>query len=125
MASAVVVTVIAVAMAAVATFLSLYNDLVYNSQAEFERGGGLITVAKSDGVAVFDDMSLRLIEAINARVSSLDAIAGTMYSDLSVLLDGEQTGLKIEFVTDRYFPDIRPRLLLGQPFRAGEDVKLH
>lgn len=118
-ASAVAVSVIAVAMAAVATFLSLYNDLVFDSQSEFEHGGELITVAMSDGV-VFDEISLRLINEINAQVSSLNSIAGSMLRDQAVVLHDDQTQLKIEFVTDRYFTDIRPRLLLGRPFGAQD-----
>jgi len=113
--SAVAVAVIAVAMGAVATFLSLYNDLMYGSQSEFEGGGEIITVAMSDGV-MFDEISLRLIDTIDAEVHALDSVAGSMYREQPVLLEGEQTQLKIEFVTDRYFPDFRPRLLLGLPF---------
>lgn len=118
-ASAIAVLVIAVAMAAVATFLSLYNDLRFNSQSEFERGADIITVAMSDGV-VFDEISLRLVDAINTEVDSLSTLAGSMYWDQTVVLDGEQTQLKIEFVTDRYFPDFRKRILLGRPLNAQD-----
>src|SRR5690606_10078259 len=118
-ASAIAVAVIAVAIGALATFLSLYSDLMHSSRSEFAGGGEIVTVAMSDGV-VFDEISLRLIDAIDAEVTSLDTVAGSMYRDQSVVLEGEQTQLKIEFVTDRYFPGFSPRLFLGRPLSAED-----
>jgi len=107
-------TVIAVAMAAVATFLSLYNDLVYSPRSECERGGELITVAKSDGVVVFDDISARLIDAINHRVSSLDAIAGTMYRDQAVALGTLLAFALVVWLRSEFFgPAVSPGAVAG------------
>lgn len=123
MASGIAIVVMAVAMAAVATFLSLYNDLVYSSQSEFDtRGGEIITVAISNGDE-FDEISLRILDAINTEVDSLDMVAGSMYQDQTVAIAGEQSQLKIEFVTDLYFPGLSPRLHLGRPFSAQDHAE--
>ena len=104
-----------VAMAFVSAFLSLYVDLILRPHQGFERGGRIVSLNQTDGVAHLG-ISLTLIEQINNEVGALDGMAGIARSfpALSAGLDGEP--VSIAPVTREFFSRIRPRLVLGRGF---------
>jgi putative ABC transport system permease protein len=111
LASGLAVVVLAVAMAFVSSFLSLYIDIVYKPHPGFEDSGRLVTIGQNDG-RVLSSTSLNLLNRINDEVVSLSAVAGFLTLNEQIGPDHEQH--PIELVTDRFFSDIRPRIELGR-----------
>ncbi len=117
-ASAIVVVALAVAMAFVSAFLSMWSDLSLKPSAAFERGGDLVTIGQSGGYAVADSSSpltLDVVEGINETVSSLQFAAGVATFPQLLLLDDRTESIRAEAVT-RHFGDLAPRLALGRRF---------
>lgn len=109
------VAVLAASLAAVAAFLALWSDLALRPRAGFDRAGELVTVMQTDGER-FTSLSYGLIEAVNEESTTIEAMAGVFTTQQFVDRDGERTPVMTELVTERYFPDIRPRVQLGRPF---------
>jgi predicted permease len=117
-ASLMVVAVLAVGMAFVAAFLSLYSDLILRPEPGFERGGGrIVSVGWSDGRNA-GGLPLDLIDRIAEETTTLQHLAGVMPQQFLIGTDGEQ-GFG-ELVTRDFFPGMRPRLALGRGFSEEE-----
>jgi predicted permease len=116
-ASAIAVIALAVSMAFVSAFLSLWNDLALKPPAGFESGQ-LVTIGQSGGYQAVDGsapLTLSLVEGINETVGALDFAAGiTMFPQL-LQLDTAVVPIQAEAVT-RHFSDLEPRLRLGRRF---------
>lgn len=116
-ASALAVVVLAVAMAFVSSFLSLYIDIVYKPHPGFEDSSRLITLGQSNGNN-FNGTSLNLLNRINDEVGSLSAAAGFYTAAERIGDEGEQR--PIELVTDKFFSGLRPRIELGRGLDAQD-----
>lgn len=116
-ASGLAVVVLAVAMAFVSSFLSLYIDIVYKPHPGFEESGRLVTLGQSNRNNL-DGASLNLLNRINDEVGSLSAAAGFFSTQEQIGDDGERH--PVELVTDRFFSDIRPRIELGRGLDAQD-----
>ena len=117
-ASAIAVVALAVAMAFVSAFLSMWSDLSLKPAEAFERGGELVTIGQSGGYAVADSSSpltLDVVEGINETVSSLQFAAGVAAFPQLLRWDDETEPIQAEAVT-RHFGDLAPRLALGRRF---------
>lgn len=110
-ASGLAVVVLAIALAFVSSFLSLYIDLVYQPHPGFEDSRDLVTVGQNDGRFI-GQMPGVLVDRINDEITSLSAIAGFQTTNQQVGTDRERR--VVEFVTKRFFSDIRPKLELGR-----------
>jgi hypothetical protein len=73
--TATAVAVLAVAMALVGAFLSLYVDLVLHPHPGFQQSSRLVTIKQNDGARVWD-VPGNLIERMAGEMVSLDAVAG-------------------------------------------------
>jgi putative ABC transport system permease protein len=111
--SAIAVVGLAIAIAFVGAFLSLYAGLAIKPHPGFESSNRLVTIGQTDGTD-FGNISYRLIERIDAEVTSLEAMTGFMSIPLALSTDGEVHD--VELVTRRFFSAIRPRLVLGRGF---------
>lgn len=107
------VLVLAVAIAFVTAFLSLYVDQVAPTYPGFEQGGRIVTLAESDG-----RLSHALIERISSEASSLEAVAG--FQSRILPIGPEAQSGSAELVTKGFFGGLRPRLALGRGFDATE-----
>ncbi len=118
-ASLIAVAVFATALATVAAFLALWSDLALKPLPGFERSNDLVTVRQTDGQrSTF--LSYALIEAINADATTVGSMAGVFPIQQHVDRDGERTEIPTELVTERYFPEVRPRVQLGRPFDEAD-----
>lgn len=116
-ASLLAVVVLAVGMAFVGAFLSLYVDLVLRPHAGFERGGRIVTVGQVDGTR-FTGVPIGLIEQIRDEMPSFEAIVGIEATSLAIGDEGESQ--IVEIVTRGFFDEIRPKLALGRGFDRGD-----
>ncbi len=116
-ASLMVVLVLAIGMAFVAAFLSLYSDLILRPEPGFEPGRRIISVGWNDGRNA-GGLPMELTERVAQQASTLDALAGTAPQQFRL---GEEKEQAIgEMVTSEFFPGLRPRLGLGRGFTAEE-----
>jgi predicted permease len=116
-ASGLAVVVLAVAMAFVGSFLSLYIDIVFQPHPGFEDSGGLVTIGQNNGRNI-SSMPYVLLERIDDEVASVATISGFMTTNQQVGPDREQR--VVEFVSDRFFGGLRPRLELGRGFESAD-----
>lgn len=117
-ASLIVVAVLAVGMAFVAAFLSLYSDLILRPEPGFERRGGrIVSVGASDGRNA-GGLPVELLERMAEEVSTLDALAGV--SPQQFRMDEDTAQVMGELVTRQFFRGIRPVMALGEGFTESQ-----
>ena len=116
-ASGVAVAVLAVAMAFVTAFLSLYVDQVLRPHPGFEQSGRLVTLGQTDGTSMAG-LPFPLIGRVAGEMVSLEAAAGVQTRNLP--LGPEAQSAPIDLVTDGFFSGLRPRVALGRGFDATE-----
>lgn len=113
-ASLMVVVVLAVGMAFVAAFLSLYSDLILKPEPGFESGGRIVSVGVSDGKRSAGGLPFDLIERISQETTAVEHVAGSMPQGFRIGTDQENAiG---EMVTREFFPGLRPKMALGSGF---------
>jgi hypothetical protein len=116
-ASAIAVVALAVAMAFVSAFLSMWSDLSLKPPAGFARDG-LVTIGQSGGYTVADSntpLTLDIVETINESVRSLQFTAGIATFPQWLHRDNTPIAIQAEAVT-RHFSDLQPRLASGRLF---------
>jgi ABC-type antimicrobial peptide transport system permease subunit len=112
-ASGLGILVLAIAIAVVSSFLTLYIDLAYTPDRAFVDSKELVSIGQNDG-RTLDAMSLALIERINEEVGSLSGTVGFLNTDLDLGPTHEQR--RVEFVSAGLFGDLHARLRLGRGF---------
>ena len=120
-ASGIAVVALAVAMACVSAFLSMWSDLSLKPPEGFQRDT-LVTIGQSGGYAVADSstpLTLKSVEQINDTVGSLESATGIATFSQLLHQDGETQTVQAEAVT-RHFGDLMPRLELGRHFNDDE-----
>jgi hypothetical protein len=119
-ASAIAVFALAVAIAFVSAFLSLWNDLALQPHPGFEDSGELVTVAMSNG-DIMAGTSIALMEDISENVSLVEGVATDQRYFATLLIGSERVdGVPAETVVRRYFPLLRPRMHLGRGFEPPD-----
>jgi putative ABC transport system permease protein len=116
-ASVMVVLVLAIGMAFVAAFLSLYSGLILRPEPGFEPGLKIVSVGWNDGRNA-GGPTYELIERMSKESTTLAHTAGSMLQQFRIGTD-EQPGSG-ELVTKDFFPGLRPTLALGRGFTAEE-----
>lgn len=116
--SAASVVVLAIAMAFVAAFFSLYVDLLVRPHPGFEPGGRLITFGWNTGQNA-GGLRYELIERIANESTTIEAAAGVSFGSVEIGQDREQ--VIGEMVTRHFFSGVRPRIALGH----GLDESAH
>ena len=117
-ASLIAVLVLAVGMAFVGAFLSLYVDLALRPHPGFEQGARIATIARSDGTRL-----RRIyfgIERIAEELAAVGAFAAAI--DLSAEVGPERESRTIEMVSAQFFDGLGPRLALGHGFERADHV---
>lgn len=110
------VAVLAVAMACVSSFLSLFSDLVLKPHPGFERSGELVTIGRNDGTR-FMPLSKEMIERMREEVTSLRSLTGISPFNLTLEPGGN---LPIEYAALDYFATMRPRIEIGRGFDESD-----
>jgi hypothetical protein len=111
-ASLVAVGVLAIGLAFVSAFLSLYVDLVLRPVPGFEDSGDIVTVGWSNGENM-NGLYPELILRAHDETASLEALAGAMSRE-TVQFGPDHTAIKVESVTRGFFDGLRPRLAHGR-----------
>ncbi|HUF71830.1 MAG TPA: ABC transporter permease [Gammaproteobacteria bacterium] len=116
-ASAIAIIVVAVAMAFVGAFLSLYVDLALRSHPGLSDSNRLVTIGQSDG-KTFEGLPFSLIERMSGDVASLNNAVGV----LTITLDEQDVSepTSVELVTQEFMRGLRPQLHLGRGFEPTE-----
>ena len=117
-ASLIAVVVLAIGMAFVAAFVSLYVDLILRPHPGFERGLGIVNYGYNNGQNA-GGLPYELIERVQNEVVSLEVAAGIAGN--TFLIGEEQEQGYAEIVTTQYFDGMKPRLALGR----GLDLRDH
>lgn len=113
--SLIAVVVLAVGMAFVGAFLSLYADLALRPNPGIEDSRHIVTIGQIDGTR-FTGIPIALIERMAEEMSSLEAVVGVEATSMPVGPDADNT--MFEIVTNGFFDGIRPKLAMGRGFEA-------
>jgi len=113
-ASLLLVAVLAIGMAFVAAFLSLYSDLFLRPPPGFEKGGPIVSFS----IAEFGGMPVDLINRIAEESTTLESAAGTTLQFFKT--DEGKENAFAELVTAGFFSGVRPKLALGRGFSREE-----
>lgn len=117
--SAMAVMVLALAFAFVCVFLSLWSELALKPHRGFESAGRLVSIGQYKGDRMLP-VNPDFIDDARERIAGLDALAGVALMRQEVAFDDERAFVATELVTRDYFPGLRPRVLLGRGFDAGD-----
>ena len=116
-ASLISVLVLAVGMAFVGAFLSLYVDLVLRPHPGFEEGGRISTVGIEYGTDI-TSVSFETFEKIADELPSIETAAAWIGSNLYIGREREVALLGM--VSAGFFPGLRPRVQLGRGLVAAD-----
>jgi hypothetical protein len=108
---------LAIGLAFVGAFLSLYVDLVLRPDPGFEQSGRLATVAATGGEAALG-VPFTLVERMDEELSSVEAAVTAVSS--GVFLDDDPERVPLTMVSAGFFDGLRPRLALGRGFTPEE-----
>jgi len=111
-ASGLAVVVLAVAMAFVTAFLSMYVDVGLRGHPGFERAGQLVTIGQTDGRQL-GGLPAEIIARLAEEIRSLDAVAGMTRSSIPSTQE-DVPPILLELVTAEFFPGLKPRLHAGR-----------
>ena len=117
-ASGLAVVVLAVAMAFVTAFLSMYVDVGLRGHPGFDRAGQLVSIVPTDG-RQFGGLPVGILGTMAEDVRSLDAAAGVITLSARPAQEGEPP-VPMELVTADYFPGLKPRLHSGRGFEPTD-----
>jgi putative ABC transport system permease protein len=114
-ASVMVILLLAVGLAFVSAFLSLYSDLILRPEPGFEPGGRVVSIECycGSGGLPYDQ-----IERITNDATTIDHVAGI--SSRAFQIGVERVPVFGELVTRDFFPGLKPRLALGRGFSSSE-----
>jgi putative ABC transport system permease protein len=115
--SLIAIAVLAVAMAFVTAFLSLYVDLVLRPHPGFEQSARLVTLGQNGGPSLLG-LPYSMFERIAEEVNAIDAVA--IATPANALIEPDREPVNIEMVSAQFFEGLRPRLALGRGFLADE-----
>lgn len=115
--SLIAIFVLAVGMAFVGAFVSLYVDLALERPSGYDDSGRLVTISEVTNTSSYT-LRYDLVEQIAAEVTSLEAAVGIHIGSFSFGVDDEIVA--VESVTHGFFDDIRPNIALGRGFEAAE-----
>ena len=116
-ASGLAVVVLAIAMAFVGAFLSMYVDFVLRPHPGFEQSGRIVTLGQNDGTRL-SGLPWALIERIDDEVPAIEGIIGT--NARSQRVGDSPTPEVFEFVTRGFSSGLKPLIELGRGFEDTE-----
>jgi ABC-type antimicrobial peptide transport system permease subunit len=112
LASGLAILVLAVAMAFVTAFLSMYVDVGIKGHPGFEDPDQLVSIGQTDGRQLVG-LPVGILEQMAEDIGSLEAVGGVIATTLPSVEEGQQP-IAMELVTDGFFPGLKPRLQSGR-----------
>lgn len=116
-ASLIAVGVLAVGMAFVGAFLSLYVDLVLRPEPAFEQGRQIATAGQNGGPRLFG-LPIEVVDRMTGEMGSIEAVAVALGTNVLVGPDREESVTAL--VSGEFFEGLKPRLALGRGIRPEE-----
>jgi ABC-type antimicrobial peptide transport system permease subunit len=118
LASGLAVLVLAVAMAFVTAFLSMYVDVGIKGHPGFEEASELVTIGQTDGRQL-GGLPVNIMGQMAEDIRSLDAVAGVIPTTLPAIEEGQRP-IQLELVTSEFFPGLKPRLQAGRGLEPAD-----
>jgi hypothetical protein len=119
-ASVTAVVVLAVAMAFVSAFLSLYVDQSLRPLAGFENSARIATVGRrGDGSVI--GLPFEITQRMADEMVSVEATAASIIN--TVLLGRDDERIPVELVSAHFFDGLRPRVALGRGFLREDHAR--
>jgi len=116
-ASTLAVLVLAVGIAFVGAFLSLYVDLVLRPHPGFEQSGRLVTIGQNTRSS-FLGFNHDLVGRLSDEMASIDA-AG-FYRGFEAFIGTEREPVQPVMVSEEFFPGLRPRIAFGRGLEVAD-----
>lgn len=117
--SSLAVLALAVALAFVAAFLALWNDLSLKPHPGFDNGSRLVSVGQSKGERVLP-VNLDFIADLRGHTSVFDGVAGIMPLNQEARIYGSPVLARTELVNRDYFSVMRPDIHLGRVLELSD-----
>jgi hypothetical protein len=112
-ASTIAILVVAVSIAFVGAFLSLYADLALRPHPGFEQSGHLATIGLNRGAGnYFGGVSYEVAERLTDEMASIDATG--YWRSVETWVDTEREPLVAILVSEEFFPGLGPRIAIGR-----------
>jgi ABC-type antimicrobial peptide transport system permease subunit len=115
--SLIAVLVLAIGVAFVGAFLSLYVDLVLRPHPGFEQSSGLSTIGQSSGPYLIS-FPYEFVGKLADEMTSVDAVAA--WTGATTLIGPNDEEAIAGLVSEEFFDGLRPRLALGRGFRVED-----
>jgi predicted permease len=109
--SLIAVIVLAVGMAFVSAFLSLYVDLALKPFPGIEDSSRLVTIGQVDGTR-FNGIPIGLVDRMSEEVTALEAVVAI--ESTGVPLGNDTDPVQVEIISRGFFEGIRPKLAMGR-----------
>jgi hypothetical protein len=119
-ASVLAVFVLAIGMAFVVAFLSLYVDLILRPHPGFEQSRRIATIGQNVGTDL-SGITYEAVARIAEEMTSIEAAA--MFTSSSVLVGPDREQTTASMVSAEFFSGLRPRLQLGRGFDLEEHAR--
>lgn len=110
-ASLIAILVLAIGIAFIGAFLSLYVDLVLRPHPGYEDSGRIATIGQNTGTDL-TGITYEAVQRIADEMTSIEAAA--MYNSTRVLEGPDAEPLTAAMVSEGFFSGLRPRLALGE-----------
>lgn len=120
--SLIAVLVLAIGIAFVSAFISLYVDLVLKPHAGFEDSGDIVTLGQNDGRRL-QGLPAGMIERMAEEATTLDTVVGFMTGFVRGDFEQNEDRPVIELVTRGFFDGLRPKLWSGRGFDEAEHTR--
>jgi len=119
-ASGLAILVLAVAMAFVTAFLSMYVDVGIKGHPGFEEADQLVSLGQTDGRQLAG-LPIGVLGQMAEDIRSIEAVGGAIGSTIPAAEEGQQP-IAMEVVTDGFFPGLWPRLQAGRGLEPTDHV---
>jgi putative ABC transport system permease protein len=114
LSTALAIGLLALGLAFVAVFVSMWNDIALRPHPGFIESRSLVTITQEIGTDT-RGLTSGAIRELSEHSNTLDGVAGIKPATRVVELDGHAQLASMEFVTDGFFAGLRPSLLFGRP----------
>lgn len=120
-ASAIAVLVLAVGIAFVGAFLSLYVDLALRPHPGFEQSGRLITIGLNRGAGYyFGGVGYEVAERLTDEMASIDATGN--WRGFAAWVGADREPVNATMVSKEFFPGLGPRIAVGRGLTPADHV---
>jgi len=120
-ASAIAILVLAIGIAFVGAFLSLYVDLVLRPHPGYEQSGRLATIGLNRGAGYyFGGVSHEIADRLTDEMASIDATG--YWRGFEAWVGADREPVIATMVSEEFFPGLGPRIAIGRGLEPADHV---